>query len=162
MKRSVISRVLGSSLWRYDCVATEKLRLHHRIGSRIVAAWAWAAGTMAVCLFQICFLPDAAGSPRSVLDKATLVLAIISTAVALFLAIPAIFLLPNLEEIERALRRRGMPVLPSERAIHRLNQALVRMVWWLLLPYSLYALWMRPGPLTVAQIILWVCLAVGL
>lgn len=115
MSDTLLARILGFELWRYDDnTALEKLYRHYKIATWIIIPWVWAGGAFAFSLLQMAVLQSL--GLFDYFGWIDIVIMAVSTAVSAVLVAPALIANITAKEIERQLRRRKEP-LPGNRSI---------------------------------------------
>ena len=97
---------------------------HHRIARRIIYPWLFFSILMCSSLAQGLLIG---------FDMATIVVCLVSTAVALLLAIPAVLCLPWMSDIEAEMAKRDVPVPGGQDIDQKIPKTVGKMMLWAIL-----------------------------
>lgn len=97
---------------------------HHRIARRIIYPWLFFSILMCSSLAQGLLIG---------FDRVTIVVCLVSTAVALLLAIPAVLCLPWMSDIEAEMAKRDVPVPGGQDIDRKIPKTVGKMMLWVIL-----------------------------
>lgn len=163
MSEAWITRIARTKLWSYENASEKKMLLHHRVAGFFLFTWLWAGGTMAICIFEICFLGRIPFFPEiTIFTKFTIVLCLCAVAIGFAFAVPATFSMALMKEIEEVFARRGTPIPASRLHSRRLNATIFKLVLFCALPFSIVIAFREPSLLNLIQACVWACVLWGL
>ena len=161
MKKSSIGRFFNQNLWKYDeDTSYKKLRVHYRVAGWITFTWLWAMGTMAICFFEVLVLSRVDLLRHSMFSTVIVITVVFTSVLTLVLAIPALFGIAIMNEIESEFSRRKTPVPPGSCFSIRLQKTVFLQILFCALPFSVVILIDNPDWLNIVQVVVWMFLLI--
>ena len=161
MKKFSIGRFFNLKLWRYDeDTSYKKLKVHYRVAVWITFTWLWSIGVLAICFFEVLVLSRVDMLRHNMFTTVTVITVVFTSVLTLVLAIPALFGIAIMNEIESEFTRRKTPVPPRKCVSVRLQKTVFRQILFCALPFSVVILIDNPDWLNIVQVVVWMFLLI--